>query len=293
MGVNSYFSSSPYGPIIQQYATMFLESEQGRDMMDSGSDFMASVAKSESGRRVLALAPQLLAAKDTQTMMEILGKEVEYNWRLFFTKIVHSNYKDEFVNTLAEAAVRVYDYFKNPPKNSPVNQMPIIINGFLLSYKLPAYDPKTPAKSVAAVINKAIKLFTTFKFDAAPYIEQSYSTVVEALSKHVQEAEYRKLSVEGKVELVSGIIEAADQPKCATQFLCEINRKERSVENKKVGVVKAASYAASWTLSKASQETYWKLYHAINAGSMGADCEKSYPNTNCVLRDRIFSHNEL
>jgi len=307
--VNSYFSSSPYGPIIQQYATMFLESEQGRDMMDSGSDFMASVAASESGRRVLALAPQLLAAKDTQTMMEILGKEVEYNWRLFFTKIVHSNYKDEFVNTLAEAAVRVYDYFKNPPKNSPVNQMPIIINGFLLSYKLPAYDPKTPAKSVAAVINKAIKLFTTFKFDAAPYIEQSYSTVVEALSKHVQEAEYRKLSVEGKVELVSGIIEAevvqpvlkvwtvysqaADQPKCATQFLCEINRKERSVENKKVGVVKAASYAASWTLSKASQETYWKLYHAINAGSMGADCEKSYPNTNCVLRDRIFSHNEL
>ena len=74
---------------------------------------------------------------------------------------------------------QVYDYFKNPPKNSPVNQMPIIINGFLLSYKLPAYDPKTPAKSVAAVINKAIKLFTTFKFDAAPYIEQSYSTVVE------------------------------------------------------------------------------------------------------------------
>merc|ERR1719229_740980 len=133
---------------------MFLESDQGRDMMDSGSNFMASVAESESGRRVLALAPQLLAAKDTQTMMEILGKEVEYNWRLFFTKIVHSNYKDEFVNTVAEAAVRVYDYFKNPPKNSPVNHMPI-------------------------------KLFTTFKFDAPPYIEQSYSTVVEALSKHV------------------------------------------------------------------------------------------------------------
>ena len=72
--VNSYFSSSPYGPIIQQYATMFLESEQGRDMMDSGSDFMASVAESESGRRVLALAPQLLAAKDTQTMMEVSTK---------------------------------------------------------------------------------------------------------------------------------------------------------------------------------------------------------------------------
>ena len=77
----------------------------------------------------------------------------------------------------------------------------------------------------------------------------TFKDTFQALSKHVQEAEYRKLSVEGKVELVSGIIEAevvqpvlkvwtvysqaADQPKCATQFLCKINRKERSVENKK------------------------------------------------------------
>ena len=29
----------------------------------------------------------------------------------------------------------------------------------------------------------------------------------------------------------------------------------------RVGVVKAASYAASWTMSKASTEIYWKLYH--------------------------------
>ena len=29
----------------------------------------------------------------------------------------------------------------------------------------------------------------------------------------------------------------------------------------RIGVVKAASYAASWTLSKASQEKYWKFYH--------------------------------
>merc|ERR1712117_857299 len=104
----------------------------------------------------------------------------------------------------------------------------------------------------------------------------------------------------GEIEMVQPILkvwnvytQAAEQPKCAAKFLCEINRRERVAPNKSAGVVKAASYAASWTLSKASQEIYWKLYHAVNAGSMGADCEKSYPNTNCVLRDRIFSHNEL
>ena len=123
---------------------------------------------------------------------------MEYNWRLFFTKLVNSNYKDEFVNKISEASVRVYEYFKNPPKNSPVNQLPLILNGFLVSYNLPGYqdwnfcnfklnkniyisafDSKAPAKSVAAVLNKAIKLFSTFKFDVAPYVENSYATVTE------------------------------------------------------------------------------------------------------------------
>ena len=81
----------------------------------------------------------MLRKADT-VFFQILGKEVEYNWRLFFTKLVNSNYKDEFVNKISEASVRVYEYFKNPPKNSPVNQLPLILNGFLVSYNLPGYQ---------------------------------------------------------------------------------------------------------------------------------------------------------
>jgi len=307
--IDSYFSSSPYGPIIQQYAGKFLESDQGRELMEGAKELMAGVAESNSGQRLLRLAPQLMGLKDMQSLMEILGKEVEYNWRLFFTKIVNSNYKAQFVNTISEGSVKTYEYFKNPPKNSPVNQLPVILNGFLMSYHLPAYDSKAPAKSISAVLNKGIKLFSTFKFDVAPYIENSYTTVTEALGKHVRESEYRGLALEDKVRLVARVLDtelvepvirvwhvytqAAEQPKCAAKFLCEINRQERKSETKKVGVVKAASYAASWTMSKASTEIYWKLYHAVNAGSMGADCEASYPSTNCVLRDRLIDHSEL
>ena len=32
---------------------------------------------------------------------------MEYNWRLFFTKIVNSNYKAQFVNTISEGSVKV------------------------------------------------------------------------------------------------------------------------------------------------------------------------------------------
>ena len=71
----------------------------------------------------------------------------------------------------------------------------------------------------------------------------------QALGKHVSERDYRVLSLENKVSLVSGILntevvepvikvwhvytQAAEQPKCAAKFLCEINSKERKSQSKK------------------------------------------------------------
>ena len=50
---------------------------------------------------------------------------------------------------------------------------------FLTTNIISAFDSKAPAKSVAAVLNKALKLFSTLKFDVAPYVENSYATVTE------------------------------------------------------------------------------------------------------------------
>jgi len=307
--METYFATSPYGPIIKQYMNMFLESEQGKSVIENLKLFMGTIAESNSGQRILKLAPQLMAVKDIQSLMEILGKEVEYNWRLFFNQILNSSYKQEFIQKISGAAVRSYEYVKNPPSNSPLNQLPLIMNGFLMTYKLPAFDVNAPAKSISAVLNKSIKMFTTKKFDTSPFIETSYNTISEALGKHIKEPEFSKKSTDMKIEMVSAVMEiemiqpilkvwqvysqAADQPECSAKFLCEINRLEKLAPQKRIGVVKAASYAASWTLSKASQEKYWKFYHAVNAGSMGADCEASYPNKNCVLGKFGVSHNEL
>ena len=94
------------------------------------------MAESESGQRMLKLAPQLLASKDMNNVMEVrdwswsilsqylyligqyhhntylwlfqvLGKEVEYNWRLFFTYLLNSGYKNEFILKISEASVKV------------------------------------------------------------------------------------------------------------------------------------------------------------------------------------------
>ena len=72
---------------------------------------------------------------------------------------------------------------------------------------------------------------------------------IQAIGKHIDETEYKKLRMENKISLVSGLLEAemvhpilkvwnvytqaAEQPKCASKFLCEINRLEKASENKR------------------------------------------------------------
>ena len=92
--------------------------------------------------------------------------------------------------------LQAYNYVQNPPQNSPINQLPIIINGDLLSYKLPSetqclsqslvkcpyysvYDSNHPSKSISGLLNKAIKLFTTYKVDTTPFVNQAASAYTE------------------------------------------------------------------------------------------------------------------
>lgn len=74
--IDSYFSSSPYGPIIQQYAGKFLESDQGRELLEGGKELLAGLAESTSGQRLLKLAPQLMGVRDIQSLMEVCQSSV-------------------------------------------------------------------------------------------------------------------------------------------------------------------------------------------------------------------------
>ena len=62
-------------------------------------------------------------------------------------------------------------------------------------------------KTVSALVNKAIKLFTPWKVDAAPVIEQTASGIVEGLAKHVTSEDFSILEDQHKVDLVAQIIE--------------------------------------------------------------------------------------
>jgi len=316
--VGSYLEGSPYGPLIKQYGKNFLVSEQGVMLTQGFTTVLENVAVSESGQRFVKVMPQLLAAKDLQSILEILGEEAEFNWRLFFDSIDNSEYKDSFIDSLADYSVQGYNFIQNPPKDSVLNQIPLMINGFLISYRIPAFDARAPVKSLTAILNKCIRLFTTYKTDTTPYIKEAEKALKQSLDKYLNGKTFGKLSSSDKKSLISSMIDselvspvqrvwdvysqAASKPQCAEKFLCLLNMKEKKSKEgqTRLAVVKGASLAAGWTLSQARQEVYWSMYNAVMAGSKGADCEASYPSTrdSCKLVDKQTSqvntaHEEL
>jgi len=304
--MGSYFEGSPYGPLIQQYATKFLESDQGVLVKEGFNTLLENLARSESGQRFMKLAPELLATKDLQSLLEVLGKEAEFNWGLFFSNIGNSEYKSSFIESLAEYSLKTYNFIQNPPRDSMLSQIPLMINGFLISYRIPAFDARNPTKSLIAILNKCIRLFSTYKLDTTPYVNQVHNAFTESLDRQLKGRNFDKLASKDKKTLISQLIDyelvspiqtvwevyrqAASQPQCAEQFMCTINQKEKKTKKGQTrqAVVKGASLAASWTLSHSSQEVYWSLYNAVMAGSKGADCRASYPTKKdaCKLVDR-------
>ena len=69
--LGAYMDGSPYGPMMKQYLNMFLESEQGQMVTEGAKTFMEKVAVSESGQRLLRLAPQLMAVKDFASLTQV------------------------------------------------------------------------------------------------------------------------------------------------------------------------------------------------------------------------------
>merc|ERR1712106_830165 len=95
--IGSYIGNTPYGAIIQQYGSTFLESEQGSKFVDGFYSAFETFVKSESWKRLTTLVPQLMAAKDMETMLNVLTKEAESNWGMFFDSIENSDYKENIL----------------------------------------------------------------------------------------------------------------------------------------------------------------------------------------------------
>jgi len=305
--VNGYLEGTPWGPIIQKSTEDFMESEYGKGMLEKGYTFLETFATSESGIRLMDVAPKMFAAKDLESFLAILSKEAEWNWSKFFSNIDNTDYKDMFTDKVAEYVIQAYEAVMNPPRGSMMAKAPILLNGFLISYRIPAFDSKKPTESLTAIVNKCIKLFTTWKLDVSPYMETASTTIQGAFQKQMKGNKFGDLDYDQKKALISRSLDTelmqplqtvwmtfnhvSEAPECSAHLLCAINQREfkSGLGESRQQVVKGASLAAAWALSQnkceakkatgemADKEKYWELYKAVWSGAKGEDCATKFP----------------
>jgi len=293
--LGSYLSGTPYGPMIQQYASTMMDSEQGQAVIEGMYSTLEKFVTSESGRRLTTVIPALFAAKDMESMLEIVGTEAEWNWSMFFSNIDNSDYKENFIDTLAEYIVIAMEFVTNPPKNSMLTKAPLLINGFLIANRIPAFDMNSPVESLTKIVNKCIRLFTTWKLDVTPYAKVIKDALNQAITTQAGANSLSTLSLREKKSLISRMLDTElvtpvqtvwtvyghvsggkTQATCGPHLLCQINKRERDNVTRQA-VTKGASLAVSWALGKGSQDKYWELYKSVWDGAKGVDCMSTYP----------------
>jgi len=294
--IGSYIGNTPYGALIQQYGSTFLDSEQGSKFVDGFYSAFETFVKSESWKRLTTLVPQLMAAKDMETMLDVLTKEAESNWGMFFDSIENSDYKENILESIADYVVKGYDFVQNIPSNSMLAQAPLLINGFLMSYRLPAFDSRSPMDSITKIAAKSIKLYSPWKkLDITPHAKLVTEALTQAYQKQAKGNTFSKLGSEHKKALIARVLDselvspvqtvwgvyshATTHQHCAEHLLCLVNHHEMKMKEgqTRLAVLKGSSLAVGWALSQGSKEAYWRLYKAVWAGTKGEDCMVTYP----------------
>jgi len=294
--INSYLSSSPVGSMVSMYLGNVLDSEDGEKFMNSAYAILEEFVKSKSYERLSTIVPKVMTAKNSEEILNILTKEVENNWDLFFASIKNEDYKENFLDKFASYVVQGYDFYQNIPSNSIMGQASLMVNGLLVANKLPGYNSRKPVESLTKIAVKAWKLYSPVKdVDIAPHIE----TVIQALSQAYQAQShgnsFSKLNSKEKQSLISRLIDAElispiqavwsvysksqSAPQCSSHLLCLVNMREAKTNAgpARQSVVKGASLVASWALSQGSKDKYWSLYKAVWSGGKGDDCSVQFP----------------
>lgn len=296
--IGSYIGNTPYGAIIQQYGSSFFESEQGSKFVDGIYSTFEQFVKSESWKRLTTLVPQLMAAKDMEAMLNVLTKEAESNWGMFFDSIENSDYKENILESIATYLVKGYDFVQTIPSNSMMAQAPLLINGFLMSYRLPAFDTRSPLDSITKILAKSIKLYSPWKkLDITPHAKLVTEALTQAYQKQAKGNNFSALGSEEKKALLARVMDTelvspvqtvwavynhgTSQPGCSEHLLCLVNHHELKLKQgqTRLAVLKGSSLAVGWALSQGSKDTYWRLYKAVWAGTKGEDCMVIYPTT--------------
>merc|ERR1712001_36508 len=296
--------------MLKMYGASFVKSESFGLMLDTFANSLDTFASSAGGKRLVALLPDILAAENTDAIMEIFQKEAENSWTEFLSKLDSSDVADQVVKSLGSGMVHTYNYVRDLTKD---DMKMALANTFLISYGLPSIKPRKLTASIFDLVDKSLKVFTTYKLDLQEYKDETLKQIALIEKQYITANDYAKLTEQEQITLVSRFLSEnvleplqyiwtahkqitthVDGPKCAESILCHLNAHMRTQGSIKMTITKVISLAASygWSADDKSLDR-WKLYQAIwNGNAPETKCSTQYTPTGLENSCHIFPWQE-
>jgi hypothetical protein len=141
--------------MARMYGQGFVRSENFGYALDTIADSIDVFAQSAGGKRMIALAPQILAADDKESIMDLIRTETESSWEDFFGRLDNSDVADQFVSAVANGFTSTVTYVRGMLKD---DMKMALGNTFLISQGFPAIKPKKLTESVFNLADKCIRV---------------------------------------------------------------------------------------------------------------------------------------
>ena len=279
-------------------------------MLDVVANSVEVFGASAGGQRLVALLPDVLAADSMEAIMEIFQREAESSWGDFLGKLDNSDMAEHVTGYLASGMVHSYNEVRNLMKDDMKMMM---ANTFLISQGLPPIKPKKLTESLFNLVDKSLKIFTTYKLDLEEYKTETLKQISLIEKQYVSANDYAKLTEKEQITLVSRFVTEnvlepvqliwkahrhisthADGPKCAESILCHLNAQMRSQGPIKITITKLISLAGAygWSADDKSMDR-WKLYQAIwNGNAPETKCATQYTPSGLEGSCHIFPWQE-
>jgi hypothetical protein len=306
-------------PMVSIMIEQLIQNPEVAEYGITAIDYAETFFKSESGRRVNAMMPALMDA-NTEEAMEMFTKEADYNQEAFFNLIDNGDVANGFLKSVAKYVVMGNTFVQDSLKD---NMKFAMVNGFLISNKMPVIDRRNIIKSTCQIVDRGIKLFTPWQgdFNFWPYIsdfmeefEKVYFKINDIKKMKEEELEnvLRQFMTDNLLEpikdawLANRHVTQVDYH-CGEVTLCllnEIYRDRTTINSMMVGGI-SMGLVYSWDTLYEGHDTN-RLYEALYTGQHSAKrCKSVYltaPNSCDVFDVRRrelsgmnlgYEHNEL
>merc|ERR1712027_271683 len=119
-------------------------------------DWAETFFKSESGKRINGMLPNLME-DNTEEAMQMFSKEADFNQEAFFALMDKTDVADGFLKQVAKYVVMATTWVREAMAD---NMKFAMVNGFLVSNKMPVIDRRNIIKSVCQIVDKGINLYS-------------------------------------------------------------------------------------------------------------------------------------